>query len=71
MDSKGDIFVSGATRLRQERREAIVREYGEIMAEHPGAQRVMVYRELAARHGVSEATVTRYIKQAESTRRDS
>lgn len=62
MDSKGEIFVSELTRQRQERRAAIVREYGEIMAEHPGAQRLMVYRELAARHGVSEATVARYIK---------
>lgn len=62
MDNKGEFFVSELTRQRQERRAAIVREYGEIMAEHPGAQRVMVYRALAARHGVSEATVARYIK---------
>lgn len=54
--------MSELTRQRQERRAAIVREYGEIMAAHPEAQRLMVYRELAARHGVSEATVARYIK---------
>lgn len=56
-------YLTEKTKEKKQRNADIISDFKEMMKQNKGGQKVPVYEELAAKHGVSVATIGRVVNK--------